>query len=86
MRAKRLDDVTAVRVGQADVDDERVRIGIPDPAQQLGCGRGGRDLEPLFPQAARDERAELGVVLEQDHLRVDHIRRSIALDCDGHGG
>ena len=32
LRAKRLDDVAAVRVGQADVDDERVRIGIPDPA------------------------------------------------------
>ena len=80
--AKRLDDVTAVRVGQADVDDERVRIGVPDPAQQLGCGRRGRDLEPLLAQAARDERAELGVVLEQDHLRIDHSVASIALAGD----
>ena len=41
LRAERLHDVTAVGVGQADVDDERVRVGIADLTQEL-AGRRGR--------------------------------------------
>ena len=79
--AERLNDVAAVRVGQADVDDERDRIHLLEPAQQLGGGGRRGHLEALLSQAPRHERAQLGIVLEQDHVRVEHCPRSIPPGC-----
>ena len=71
-RAQRLDDVAAVGVRQADVDDQGVRLGVADAAEQLGRGRGGLDREALLAQPAADERAQLGVVLQHEHAWLDH--------------
>ena len=39
---------------------------------------GRRDVEALLAQAAHEQGAELGVVLQHDDLRVDHCLGSIA--------
>ena len=79
-RAQRLDDVAPVRVGQADVDDEHVGLRRRAVQSSARRARGRRDVEPLLAQAARRQRAQLGVVLEHDHVWVDHCRTSIAAD------
>ncbi len=67
----------SIFVRQADVHDERNGIHFLESPEELGGGRRGRDLEALLAQAPRHERSQLGVVLEQDHVRIEHCVRSI---------
>ena len=55
--AERLDDVAAVRVGQADVDDDPVQVSALDHREHLGGVSCRDDVEALLAKAARHERA-----------------------------
>ena len=46
LRAERLHDVAPIRVGEADVDDQRVRLLARQQLEQLCRAPGGRDSNP----------------------------------------
>ena len=77
-RAQRLADVAAVGVGQADVDDERVGR-LARPALSARAPSADRDdLEALLAQAAAQQRAQLGVVLDDEQAEDRHVDTSMA--------
>ena len=56
-RAQRLADVAPVGVGQADVDDQRVGLGLGGTFEELASGCDGRSVEALGAQAAHEHAA-----------------------------
>ena len=62
------------------VHHQRIGPRALDDADQLGRAAGGRDAEAFLAEAARHERAELGVILEHDHMGIHHHVVSIARD------
>ena len=74
------------RVGQADVDDERVRIASPIRRRSSPAVAAAVTSNPSSRRPRADQRTELGVVLEQDHERLDHVPSIARLLRDPHSG
>src|SRR5439155_1732846 len=78
LRPERLADVPPVRVGQANVEDEDVRHGLGDAAEQVRAGGEALRLEALLAQAPDEDSAQLVVVLGDEDAGLDHSSLSIA--------
>jgi hypothetical protein len=61
---KRVAEIAAVRVRQADVDHQRVDLRSTDPRERVGAGSDSVDYEPLLQQSAAEEASQLCVVLD----------------------
>ena len=70
---KRLAEVAAVGVGQADVDHEHVGRDMLDALERLVAGRDRLDLETLLAKAAAEHAAQVGIVLDDEHLGAEHV-------------
>ena len=78
MSAQCLHDVPSIRVGKADVDHQRRRRISGELLEELTRASHRRDLEAFLSQTPHDDRTELRVVFDDDDVRVDHRRDSIA--------
>jgi hypothetical protein len=74
---QRLADVAAVGVGEADVDDQGVDR-VARRHERRGAVADGGHREALLLEAARDQRAELGVVLDDDQAMGGHALSVVA--------
>ena len=80
LRAKRLAQVAAVAVREADVDHERIRHPTLEAVEQLAAGRNRLGREAFLPQPARENAAQLVVVLDDhDPLAERHRTRNCHL-------
>src|SRR5262249_4895969 len=77
-RAQRLAHVPAVRFGQPDVDDERVRVELCRLCEQLSAGRDGLGTKAFLTQPAAEDVAQLRIVLGDQDQGLGHCSRSIA--------
>src|SRR5205823_6532994 len=64
--------VAAVRVGQADVDHERVRRPLARAAHGVAAARHRAHVEPLLAEPAREQLPQLAVVLHDEQPRRAH--------------
>ena len=76
--AQRLAEVAAVRVGQADVDDQDIRHAGLDAREQLRSAADRVGVESLLAEAAPKHRAQLVVVLDDQHPGAGHSASSMA--------
>src|SRR5204863_9477687 len=77
-RPERLADVTAVRVRQSDVDDQRVGRRLLDAGEKLRARADGVGREALLGEAAPEHGPELEVVLDDQDARAMHRPGSMA--------
>ena len=67
-------DVAAVSVREPDVDHERVEAVVEAPERPAAVG-DAEHLEAFLGEAAREQRPQLGVVLDHHDARRDHRHR-----------
>ena len=75
------DHVQAIHVGQAEVDDDDVRLTGADLDHAIGSGRRLEEPIALPLERGPEEFADLGLVLDDDDDRVRHPRARRRAPC-----